>query len=188
MKLHKGSLINHQKKLAWIFLPKCGGNSIWDYLKASPTGWIDPVTVHVDTHIEVPDDYQVFCVGRNPRDWIESGYRWSKQRHDYKLDFKSHVKAMLYSNFEDREIWWHCVITPDIHVSHYPDIKIFQLEKIQELQKWLATFFPDLDEHEFPHRNKTDVDHTIIWDEQTVKYANAKMYRYNKMFNYKDIA
>lgn len=187
MKLHKGSLINHQKKLAWIFLPKCGGNSVWDYLKTIGTGWIDPVTIGFDTHIEVPDDYQVFCVGRNPRDWIESGYRYCKQRCHYKLDFKTHVKAMMYNNFNDTEVWWHCIITPDIHVSHYPDIKIFQLEKIAELQKWLKPFFPDLEEFEFPHTNKTNVDHTIIWDDQVVQYANAKMYRYNKMFNYKDI-
>tara|TARA_B100001093_G_scaffold275293_1_gene263139 strand:- start:36 stop:629 length:594 start_codon:yes stop_codon:yes gene_type:complete len=190
-----GSLIHHDKKLVWIFLPKCGGTSTENYLY-NLGGWTRPTILGVDTHVKIPNGYTVFCIGRNPKDWLESGYRMLKQNDIISFSFYQHILLSTSSDsllkivskegklFDWKDYWWHCKLVPSDHIIHYTNIKIFKLENIEEFINWISIFFPSAATESFPHMNKTIFDPNINWTKKTLIKANIKMYKYIHQFGY----
>ena len=189
----RGSLVNHDKKLVWIFLPKCAGSSTWQYLM-DLGGWEKAETKRIDTEVIVPKKYTVFCIGRDPKEWLISGYRMFKERHDLPWDFSKNLELinlpyflLARDDYDYHDWYWHNGISPDQHIIKYPKIRKFKLEQKHLMQEWLATYFPGSENNHYPWENKTQRDEKINWTAADLRNANAKMYRYCHLFGYPPI-
>ena len=168
------SIVNHDKGLAYIFLPKCGGCSICEYLQELDPNWEvpakDPVTPN-DTKIVVPKHYKIFTVVREPVSWILSGYKMYKQRRGLDYTITEHLELIrnphnLFTHYRDvrndwGDWWWHCGITPDKHLDRYPNIEVFKLEHLDELSSWLEIYFPN-NNVKIGHTNQTEREHIAL--------------------------
>lgn len=172
---HYQSIVNHNKALVYLFLPKCGGCSVCEYLQKLDD-WDLPVKnpQHPnDTNILIPAGYKVFTVIREPVDWILSGYRMFAQRRNYTLSITEHLELirnplntythLRYEREDWGDWWWHCGITPDKHFEKYKDVRVFKLENLDLLQKWLGYYF-DTKDIVMPHTNQTEPQDIILSD------------------------
>lgn len=164
---HYRSIINHTKGLAYIFLPKCGGCSICEYLQKLDN-WDIPAKNEVtpnDTNLKIPDNYKIFTVVREPTSWILSGYKMFKQRRNYDFTITEHLELLrnphnVFTHYRETrndwgDWWWHCGITPDKHFEKYKNVEVFHLEKLQDMVHWLSQYF-DTSEILMPHTNQTE--------------------------------
>jgi hypothetical protein len=177
---------------AYIFLPKCGGCSVCEYLQELDD-WDIPAKNPVcssDTNIIIPPHYKIFTVVREPVSWVLSGYRMFKQRRNYNLSITEHLELLrnphnVFTHYRDTrndwaDWWWHCGITPDKHFEKYSNVQVFKLNELHKLQNYLGPYFNTKD-IVFPHTNQTEPEDIELTNYDR-KLINEITYFYNLKF------
>ena len=182
-----GSIVHPQLKLGYIGIPKCASSATHDYLTRLG-GWFSIATTPQTTAAEPFRDYldlQLFTVVRHPLTWIQSGYRMLKQRYNYHLDFDSHVDHLLARTNPIRsEIFrWHCLILPDEHLENYK-VKVFRVEQLDNLPKWLSKRFPQTKDQTIPVGNATKKETILEIEPHTLEKIREFAGAYAEKFGY----
>lgn len=192
-KLIYDSKINHRKKLVHIFTPKCGGSSVTEWLHMLDPN--DEWQSYPTLCKSIPREYTSFATVRNPVDWVLSGYKMYVQRYDLKISFEEHTELILNpipimrgsanyinKNFQWGDYWWHCGITPDMHLL--PNTYTFKIENIESLQRWLCRYYRNAVNVPMIHTNTTknmDIDITQV----ALSNISKKMHYYAERYKYK---
>ena len=185
--------INHKAKLIHNFTPKCAGSSVSAYLcEIAPSDWEEfPKINYLTDSKDIPDGYTIISTIRHPIPWMISGYRMQRQKGHIQMNFEEYCiwvakgPSERYYNkhpaqFDD--IWWHCGLLPDYHLV--PGQKVFKLENIKELQKFIAGIYPHAKKIEFPVHNESFYDPKIKFTKKVQQAIRYKCGAYAQRFGY----
>ena len=195
------SKINHKKKLIHIFTPKCGGNSVTQWLFKVDEDWEYFPKLTTD----IPEGYTAFATVRSPLSWVLSGYKMFKYHFGLPFDFEKHCQVInnpfsiinneLTNRVDWADYWWHCGITPDMHIGD--KVKVFKLEELEKLEKWMQeTYYENIgsiDHHnksfdfevEFCKQDpKIQRDNVIYVTKNAYNNIHRKMYYFAQKYDY----
>ena len=168
--------IYHDQKLIFIHIPKAAGTSIRTLLNKT-FGEGDKIRKEAHGHLEevYREDYEVFCVVRDPISRAKSHYAWFRKHKDYH-NFP-HKELALKMSFQD---WIHKWFIPEAREQSQfflvdgklpKNVAILKQENLNEdLQNYLGSL---VDVSKLPHIYNTD-DNGLKCDDGTLNLIKQK--------------
>ena len=196
-------MIDREKKIIFLHIPKCGGTSIENFFGVDPAkfcketltgfyekyGWLQHCTLtemEIDFNIDINKFYS-FTFVRNPWDRVVSSYfydlKWIK---DKKLNLLDYVKnrpeiSKYHKKAHQREQYQYI-----IDQSNEPSINY--IGKFENLQQDFDVICDKIGipHSKLPHKNKSNHKHyTEYYDDETREIVAQKYARDIEYFGYK---
>jgi len=187
--------LSNQKKYIWFLIPKCGSNSIRNFLhKNSEIVSNEQFKEAVRTGIDW-ENYFKFIIVRNPWDRLLSAWQDKvRKQWDEKYRFPQ-FRIKYFEQFHDKDFSFfvkNCEINRDPHlrsISELVDISgIDFIGKLENLQEDLGIICDKIGipRQQLPHTNKTNHKHYIeYYDDETREIVAEKYAKDIEYFGYK---
>lgn len=187
-------MVNSDKNIAFIHLPKCGGTSIEKLLYAQGFSKMGHFHNRHSFYIDkLPAKNRfVFTFVRNPFSKVVSEYHWfTNNKHRFPhARVKKVYQGLTFNEF--LVLFHNCNIGDKMHKLTYHQIlnpidQVDFIGRFEDLQQDFDRLCDMIGMHRstLPHTNKTDHDHySTYYDDQSYKYVSDMYSRDIEYFNY----